>query len=333
MLKDGRFDPPPEVASDPELRVAWLVATMHCSMNDGYALQLYKAWLLMLEAIDFTIYQDTERPFSLRADFQPSASAVSTRHWYKTACRLMPPQTARSSDPSQTHATKLPVRLPGQFTTRGDWFLGVARGSRSSRLADQALDMLTSRRANRTRLHLGMGLPTRDLLDGGSLQHIRTALNIAAQDTHHAVNYGLLVSLGGKYMVEIPPVTDEEQVETPAIGSTKEPVGTKRNRPDQESFFWFYRSGFRDYDRQAIAVQRWLQRLMEWTVRYRHIHRDSWREHTGFTSYDEICAGNLRTVSEYSSFLEVSRALDVFADDLQHCSLAPGHKRDVQAAS
>jgi KaiC/GvpD/RAD55 family RecA-like ATPase len=272
--------------------------------SPGYSLQLYKTWLLMLEAVDFGLYEDSARPFSLKADFEPSTGAVSTRHWYKTACAASERDRGRQIGENVVR-TKVPVRLPGFFTTRGDWFLGVAQGSRSSRLADQALDMLTSRRANRTRLHLGLGLPTRDLLQGRSIREIRTALTISTPDGVHNVNYGHLLDLGGKFVVD-----KYQNNEMPKV-------------PAATSYFWFYRSGFKDYDRQAVAVQRWIQRLMSWTIRYRDLHRATWREHTGFLTYDEIQCGDLSKVHTYNSFLEFAYGLDTFVADLDHCSLTP----------
>lgn len=58
--------------------------------------------------------------------------------------------------------------MPGNFTVRGDWYLAVARGSRSERLGWHAIDLLSSRRENVRRLRLGLGLPTRDYLPDGN---------------------------------------------------------------------------------------------------------------------------------------------------------------------
>src|SRR5438132_14328650 len=56
----------------------------------------------------------------------------------------------------------MPVGLPGKYTCRGDWFLAVARGSRSYRLGERAIDLLCTRRANIVRVQTGVGLPVRD---------------------------------------------------------------------------------------------------------------------------------------------------------------------------
>jgi KaiC/GvpD/RAD55 family RecA-like ATPase len=290
-----------------ELRKARRVATI-VTTAPGFSLQLYRTWLLLLDSIDFSTYQDPDRPFSLKADFQPAPSAVSTRHWYKTACASAAAERSKPGDTTVIR-TKVPVRLPGHFTTRGDWFLGVAKGSRSYRLADQALDMLTSRRANRTRLHRGMGLPTRDLLEGSLIEQIRTALAIWTPDGQHHVRYGQLLALGGQFYVE------------PLAETSKPPETSKPDAkpPNEDSFFWFYRSGFRDYDRQAIAVQRWMHRMLSWTLRYRDQHRASWRDHTGFLTYDEMRNGDFEALSGFDSFPEFAKGLDVFAADLDHC--------------
>jgi hypothetical protein len=62
--------------------------------------------------------------------------------------------------------------------------------------------------------------------------------------------------------------------------------------------------------------------MLAWTVRYRDLHRETWREHTGFLTYDEISCGDLTQVRTFSSFLEFAKALDIFTADLDHCSLA-----------
>lgn len=107
--------------------------------------------------------------------------AVAARHWYSTAVVAM------------KHSPHFrPLRLPGVFSTRGDWFLSVAKGSRSELLGHRALDLLTSRRMNLLRLHDGLGLPSRDIIDLNQEQPLRTALGAGATDnpSDGAIGYG-----------------------------------------------------------------------------------------------------------------------------------------------
>ncbi len=53
-----------------------------------------------------------------------SSGFVASRHWYSTACWL-----ANYEKKSQQNLCVL--GLPGRYTTRGDWYLGVSAGSRS----------------------------------------------------------------------------------------------------------------------------------------------------------------------------------------------------------
>ena len=118
----------------------------------GSWIHLYKSWLLLAEVLNLSDFGEPARSL----EFKPrdaDRTAVAARHWYKTA--------AAHSDEFDTNDPLLPLRLPGHFSVRGDWFLAVQEGSRSDRLADQALDLLSSRRANIARLQHGLGLPTR----------------------------------------------------------------------------------------------------------------------------------------------------------------------------
>ena len=69
-----------------------------------------------------------------------------------------------------------PLRLPGKFSVRGDWHVGVANGSRSLQLAQNAIDKLVSDSMNRKRLRDGVGLPVRHSV---SLGHIESPLEIS----------------------------------------------------------------------------------------------------------------------------------------------------------
>ncbi|XZE33745.1 RAD55 family ATPase [Pirellulaceae bacterium SH501] len=78
----------------------------------------------------------------------PSKDAVAFRSWFAPAvlCQRENPHL-------------VPLRVPGRFSVRGDWHLGVAKASRSFLLAQNAIEKLISDSMNKKRLHGGVGLP------------------------------------------------------------------------------------------------------------------------------------------------------------------------------
>ena len=97
-----------------------------------------------------------------------AADAVCFRTWFAPAV------LAQSKQSNLT-----PLRNPGRFSVRGDWYLGVARGSRSSRLANLAVEKLASPRMNLRRMREGVGLP---VFDGMDWSHQETALTARRED-------------------------------------------------------------------------------------------------------------------------------------------------------
>ena len=174
-------------------------------------------------------------------------SAVAARHWYSTA--------------SQIEESYLPVGLPGYYSVRGDWFLAVATGSRSAHLGDRALDVLISRRANLRRLQLGVGLPTRDVVDEDEYKQLRTKLVAAdSEERLRHVMYGDLLKLG----------PDQH-----------------KKRGGVFDFHWLWRSHLKHYDRHAVIWQKWLHRLVRWWIG--SMRNDlSRRKLTGFEVYDRL---------------------------------------------
>lgn len=78
----------------------------------------------------------------------PDRDAIAVRSWYATG-------VLDQAD----RAGLVPARLPGSFSVRGDWFLSVAKGSRSLALAERAVRNLTSIAMNFRRFREGVGLP------------------------------------------------------------------------------------------------------------------------------------------------------------------------------
>jgi hypothetical protein len=169
-------------------------------------------------------------------------TAVAARHWYSTA-------TAAVAESDLAEPLVL-LGLPGSYSVRGDWFLGIVRGSRSRRLGDRIIDLLCNRRGNIVRLQAGMGLPVRDV-EGREKGELWTPLlKWDASNKHKSVTYDDIVGLGARHSTI--PVYDQ--------------------------FFWLWRSLLKDYDRHARIWQRWLCRTLQlW---------DDWRgEGIGFATY------------------------------------------------
>jgi KaiC/GvpD/RAD55 family RecA-like ATPase len=231
--------------------------------REAYQRDLFKVWLLLVEALDFVALADAVRGNGL-SDKECSPHAVAVRHWYKTACRAT--EGMSPNDPL------IPVGLPGHFATRGDWFLGVAGGSRSSRLADRALDLLNSRRANYTRLNLGLGLPVRRI-ENDVLKHLDTGLWTMDQGRQLAA-----LPLGSNYRLR--KVRYENLLK----------LGQPQDKPDAADFHWLWRSSLKRYYRHARIWQDWLCRQIQRWERLRYLEsNDTWVN--GFKRYDWIEKG------------------------------------------
>ncbi len=223
---------------------------------------LFKTWLMLVEVLDLTEWAQSVRGTNLRLK-DANSQAVAVRHWYKTACHA----TGQMSPDDPL----VPVGLPGRFAVRGDWFLAVAGGSRSSRLADNALDLLTSRRANHTRLKRGLGLPVRKIEAGIGLRTGLSTFNkghelegFPEETTYRTrqVLYKDLLKLGGD------------------------------NKHSGDEFYWLWRSSLYRYYRHVKLWQDWLNHMILWWERLRYLERDAWVN--GFERYDWIDAEQAR---------------------------------------
>jgi hypothetical protein len=228
----------------------------------SFSLELYKVWLLLTEAINFQELVDSSSHLNFEFKSRDvNSHAVSARHWYKTASQFID-----SLRPEQLEYNWVPVRLPGHFSVRADWFLAVAGGSRSGRLADYALDLLSSQRSNITRLQEGIGLPTRKLFDiDEKKSHLRTRLIAAPKNGKPLENieYDLLRQIG---------------------------AGDKST---EEKFYWLWRSGIWAYNRHSRVWHKWLNRALLWWHSWHQRYGSKWE--SGFRVYDllnKIESGN-----------------------------------------
>ena len=229
------------------------------SLVEEYWLELYKSWLLLIEVINFSdiVGEATALDFDFKSK-NTDFSSIASRHWYKTASQCPNEVAARAS--------LVAVRLPGHFSVRGDWFLAVSGSSRSVRQAERALDLFSSRRANVTRLQLGVGLPTR-FPRIESVKQLRTKL-ISHERGQDNVEYETFLKIAET---------------TPKVS-----VGKK------EDFHWLWRSSLADYVHSNRIWHKWLNRmLLSWhrnLLRYKSVWRNS------FEVYDELTNNPPETV-------------------------------------
>lgn len=224
-----------------------------------HSMELYKVLILLREAFDVNSIVPGDQPFRFLS--RPvSPEAVAARHWYTTACEFL--------DGTEDAERYEAVRLPGNFSVRGDLYLAVARGSQSSLLADRALDLLSSRRGNHERLRAGLGLPVRDVADEASGDQLRTRLpKVDPLGRRSWVSYRELRSIGA------PVRKPDEDAE-------------HRSKWEEDEFHWLWRSTLGDYDAQARALHAGIFRIMEWWKHLRVLRSPKWR--SGFELYDAI---------------------------------------------
>jgi hypothetical protein len=140
------------------------------------------------------------------------------------------------------------MRLPGYYTTRGDWFMAVAKGSQSLRVAYDALDILCSSRGSFDRLQRGIGLPVRQMPEQ---DHIRTALaTIHGPSGFPTMTYKNLRLLGA----------------------------------DGEDLKWLFRSRFANYHCYATVFRKWVYRVLLEYVSKRASRAGTWVN--SFEAYD-----------------------------------------------
>ena len=228
----------------------------------NYWLELHKSWLLLIELLDLrdVIGEMPVSTFELECkntDFR----AIASRHWYKTATQC--PDEIAIKEPL------VAVRLPGHFSVRGDWFLAVSGGSRSIRQAERALDLLSSRRANVTRLQMGVGLPTRlPRLTGSNKEIGQRSLHtklISHDRGQHNVEYDTLLKIAAD--------------------------------PDQK-FYWIFRSSLEDYAETNRIWHRWLNHTLLWWHRKRLRYGSAWRN--TFEVHDALSRRSF-TIEEFAN--------------------------------
>lgn len=276
-----------------------------------FSLELYKVWLLLTEAINFAELVDSSSHLNFEFKSRDvSSNAVSARHWYKTASKFVD-----SLRPEQLEYNWVPVRLPGHFSVRADWFLAVAGGSRSSRLADHALDLLSSQRSNVTRLQEGIGLPTRRLFD----TDYKAAM--AGMETVASHLRTRLISVPKKGE----PLANVEYDVLKRIGAYTSSTN--------EEFYWLWRSGIFAYNRHSRIWHKWLNRALLWWHSRRQRYGSDWKN--GFDVYDLLTdiefSGDKKLVKsrlkefdtlDLDSWKEFHKLRDILIAELEQVSIS-----------
>jgi hypothetical protein len=177
---------------------------------------------------------------------------IAARHWYKTAASETNPDLGGNS--SGRRYTVFP--LPGRFSTRGDWYLGIAKGSRSIRLGELAIDALTDIEQNVRRLRLGIGLPVRDIFSR-SESHLRGhSVATAIQEWD---KQGIRRMLGMEAFFEKAAGQAWDTAKDVRVDSSD----NSKRRLDSEGVWWLWRSALGGYDWQAEPFRNWLRDSVE----------------------------------------------------------------------
>lgn len=195
--------------------------------------QLYQALCLLYDLVPHdAIGADNQ----LVGNVAELGTPVAVRSWYSTAADY---QSASNND------WYVPARLPGSYSVRGDWFLAVARGSRSYKMGERAIDLLCSRRANIIRLQAGIGLPVRD--NDEKRTGLWTSLWAGNRRTSakDRVTYDQFVKLGG------PATTTDRDGKTKHQSKIRDALG-------DGTLKWLWRSRINHYDRHARVFRRWV---------------------------------------------------------------------------
>jgi KaiC/GvpD/RAD55 family RecA-like ATPase len=226
------------------------------------AMDFFASMFILSRAIGRDVVQADRGGFQFQTR-HASPDAIAVRQWYSTSSRL---EQAVPND-------WVVGRLPGRFSTRGDWFLAIIRGSRSLRLGERALDILSSHRSMMGRLHLGIGLPVRGVSQRADDDLSRTAiLNVTDNRTRNVPLSTILRDCGA--------------VEDTAEGA----VGPRDHAP----FYWLWRSRLKNYDEQTRVWEKWICRMLVLFHEYGEGDQRA-REYFGpdawYTHYTELTRG------------------------------------------
>lgn len=230
----------------------------------GWSIELYKTLRMLCEFVNEMDWLEEQKPGEF-VQHVAAPSAVAVRHYYKTASVAW--QNFDHDDPI------VPLSLPGQFSTRGDLALTIARGSRSVRLGERSIDKLCSRAGNDIRLETGVGLPVRKMTqpERAALSTRLTAVERFAEEA----------GSDGQFYPPFyeRPLRYEELLRT----------APRRHEGEGEeswSGYWLWRSRLYGYDSQCVVWHKWLHSTFVEFLRLRRSRGAVWVE--SLDAYDQI---------------------------------------------
>lgn len=140
---------------------------------------LYLALMTLVDCVSFDKWDldDVTRVF---VEKKSTGEAVAGRYWYSTGCELLRAKDRAGKPNFDPDDPLIPMALPGLFSVRGDWSLGVLKTSRSLYLGELAIQKLTGPKMTALRLQSGVGLP----FSLGDNQHKSKSVIYTAMPSH-----------------------------------------------------------------------------------------------------------------------------------------------------
>ncbi len=200
---------------------------------------LFLTLLQLAEALDVKSLICTEDPLDI-GNTNQRKDWIASREWYSTAVSAC--EQFDATDPL------VPFSLPGQYSTRGDWFLAAMKESRSEYMAQLAIQGLSSPRAAMDRMQRGIGLPfhtfseNREGSDALNRGH-RTAIRRTIEGRVGYVYY------------------DDLRKIAPSVGCLVRPI---------------WRGTIKDYPSTARLFRRWVVRCLVDLMQVMEGRKDDW---------------------------------------------------------
>jgi hypothetical protein len=245
------------LGGDLDFEVGGLNEQLRAGKCPGYTQALYRTLLLLSEVMTTEVLEDTDNPFRKQSDVPKPVNSVATRVWFTTARSEQGEFDIR--DPF------IPLRLPGRFAIRGDWFLARSQGSSSPRMAERAIDLFSSGTGNIARFDGGIGLPVRR-------EHGLAANRFSAVAT-------------GLQTVPFLPSEPGAPIQSQSCRFTDVSALAPGGSNDSQ-FKYLWRSRLCDYDRHARIWQKWISSELTYLSILRREKAGAWTD--GFTAYDGI---------------------------------------------
>ena len=113
------------------------------------------------------------KPIPADKNMRVDPNAQVWRHWYSTLNQML-----KDMSPEQRDKIKISP-LPKNFTTAGEWYLGIPAHSAASDTGLEIIKLLTSRESELDRMRLGVGLPVRSSFYDPNTNDIAEHINLS----------------------------------------------------------------------------------------------------------------------------------------------------------